>query len=331
MDSTTAWIGSSGLLKASVVTMEVINITAWAVSIWALLSMTLCGLKNGLFRKKLGGSSLNSGLIYGSATAVVALTIPCFVLNEIHLRLSNIPSLIPYCEVLCDVASSLYAIVFCGVYVILWIHQRLIFSHPSVKMQIPIVVDRFSMLYCVLLLSSCPGIIYLYVYPNEYVWDSYTCVGVEGDELESMSALTIVFMTLIYMIPMFSVYAAMRVNFQFLNPSDPSQDGNGSAQSLSLIKVSSCWKNFIKADNRLVSPIQMAVRRNVICSFAVVIMDILSLSISEFIVHRNLGQPMIITWTMYNGVLPFKILLVLALMGPLKKVICPLSGSILCT
>lgn len=319
MNSTTASLGSTSM-KASVVIMEVVNIIAGVVSVWALLSMIIYGLKNELFRKKLGGSSLSSGWIYGSATALVALAVPCFVINEIHLHLLNLPNWISYCETLCDVTSALYVIVFTGVYVILWIHQRLLFSHPSVKTQIPIVVERLSLIYCIFLLMSCPAIMYLYVYPNDYVWDSNTCITVDGGELKSLSAITIVLLTLTYMFPMFSLYAAVRVNFHFLNPGNLSDGGDGSAQNLSFTKLSSgCWRNFIETDDRLISPIQMAVRRNVICSFSVLVMDVLSLATSEFVVHHDMGQPMIITWTMYNSALAIKVLLVLALIGTLKK------------
>lgn len=315
-------------IKASIIAMEVVNLCAGAVSVWVLLTMVIYGLKNGLFRKKMSGSSLSSGLIYGSATALVGSTLPCFIMNEIHLHLGNISKLMPFCEALCDVTSAMYVIVFTGLYVILWIHQRLIFSHPSVKTQIPIVIDRLNVIYMIILSLSSAGIMYLYVYPNEYVWGTYTCIAVDGGELESTKVITIVIFVSTYMIPIFSVYAAFRVNFHFVNSRDCSEDGVVVTRRLSVTKLSAgCCRNFVGADGILISPIQMAVRRNVICCFAAVILDIVSIAVSEFAVHRDSGQPMTITWTMYNSALVFKIFLVLALMGTLKNTMSILIPS----
>lgn len=271
---------------SALVATEVVVIAVIVVIIWILLSMIVFGTKTRRWKKNRGTSSLNSGMIYTTCFIAIAFTLVKLSMTITYYHLPRLGWAQFPCEVLLDVMSSCYFFGSFLMYLYLWMVQRRIYSHPSVKTHVsPFMngLSKFSVVFLAIVFTAA-SIVYGYIENSRYEPEN-GCMLIQDTRTQrvhlSMGCGVIAAVTQI-MILVLCIYPAIRARFPApsSNGAFITKDDVSAPVAMTTQKIN--WCKLICCGGITASPIQLTVNRTVIASFIIVVSDILATVIESF-------------------------------------------------
>lgn len=314
--------------NSALVATEVIAITLIAATVWISLSMIVFGTKTKRWRKNRGTSSLNSGMIYTTCFIAITLTLIKLTMTVIYYHLPRLGWPNFPCEGLLDAMSAQYFFGIFLMYLYLWMVQRRIYTHPSVKTHVSSFMNGLSKFSVIFIALAFTAVAVAYgLIENSYYQPENGCM-LNSDTRTSRTSLSIscgaiATVTQIFILVL-CVYPAIRARFPV-----PSQEGALVTKDDVTVPVAmttqtiSCCK-LICCSDIIASPIQLTVNRTVIGSFIIVITDILSTSIESFMLTNV--TPFVLHTVIYdinNFINAIAMIYILGFAGKLLTLFCP--------
>ena len=145
--------------------------------IWILLSLVHYGIKTKKWKIPDQGnlSKLNSGRLYTALVLCAAFCIIYSVSTLVYLNVGFNPGEDKLCNVVTDIASSIYALRQITVYVFLWLRQRTFYTNHMLNITYNKKVKIFSAISIFIIVFAAIGILIFNVYPNNYISSSNGC------------------------------------------------------------------------------------------------------------------------------------------------------------
>lgn len=313
---------------AALIATEVIVIALMVGTVWISLSMIVYGTKTKRWRKNRGTSSLNSGMIYTTCFIAITFTLVklCMTLIYHHLPRLGWPSF--PCESLLDVMSACYFFGIFLMYLYLWMVQRRIYTHPSVKTHVASSMNglsKFSVIAMALVFTAV-AVVYAFIENSRYQ-PGDGCMLIQDTRAQrtilSMACGAIATVMQIFIL-ILCIYPAIRARFPV-----PSSEGALVTKddvtvpvAMTTRKINFC--TMLCRSDVTASPIQLTVNRTVIGSFIIVISDILSTIIESFMLTSV--TPLVLHTVVYDinyFVNSIAMLYVLGFAGQLLTLFCP--------
>lgn len=311
-NTSTAMYGSAGYSTSiafiddswdtALLVSEVLVILIIVATFWISLSMIAFGTRTRRWTRNRGVSSLNSGMIYTTCFVAITFNLTKLSMTLVYVHAPLTQSVSFPCELLLDIMSALYFVDLFLVYVVLWMVQRRIYTHPSVKTHVGSFMNaasKYSLLFLILAFIAI-SVVYGLMDNSEFQPSNGCMVNLsESARMErvyhSLACGVIGSFTQIIIL-ILCIYPAIRARFPVTSHNGELVPHDKDTSVVETQKVNCCklfcWKD-IGA-----SPIQLTVNRTVISSAVIVVTDVLFTMVESFMLSNV--APLVLHTVLYD-------------------------------
>ncbi|XP_039261315.2 uncharacterized protein LOC120337557 [Styela clava] len=323
------FISTTEPFKIPLTICEITNAFLLLSSLLVLLSLIVYGTKTNKWRKTSGTSSLNSGKIYTGCVAVVVITILRLVLNVVAFQLPRMDNALRWCEVICDIGTGAYFISMYATYLFLWMRQRVIFQHPSLRDLTGKWMNVASWISLISLSFVTLAVLYFYIEPNTYSPTPEGCILEKKGNSNKLSyiMMSVLAFSQVLLVSLF-IYPMLRSK-SVRNLDTKELKSSGSIKKI--IKAKRDMKYIFK---RLVLgnmfgetiPVTWTIRRSVVSGMLVAVTDLMATIIASLLIAPTI--PRTITDTIYSVNLLINVFCIVATLGSNRRILASICINI---
>ncbi|XP_077970105.1 uncharacterized protein LOC144424563 [Styela clava] len=296
------------------IAFQVINGILLLCTIWLLLCMLIYGTKKHKWKKTSGASSMNCGIIYAMCVVAVIFSLPRLIGDCILFNLTKFENGLQYCEMVSDLTNGAYSVSTYMTYFFLWLRQKIIYAHPSVRPLAAKCVKPFTWFALVVFSVLSPGLSCIYTIPDQFSATPYGCSLTplsERDDYEEfiegvgqyvLAGALVVIQTILlglFVYPMILSNREMKDNMsQRINSDKKTKlqtEGFTGMKSRVSSFIRTLWLTIV--GNPGASPVARTIHRSMIGCAVVVISDLAAMGI---VTRVPLDLPRVIANTIYD-------------------------------